>query len=207
MSRVYVVGGLKGGVGKTTTAVFLSLALGRLGHRTALVDADPVSQSARSWCRDAHRAGTPMPFDHYTMPYASLAEDVTEAVLPGRDRVVIDTGAADVNILRAACSLAHTVLLVSGPTRGELKRVAPTLATARILAAETGRHVQAAVLITKAQRSSRLADDARTALREAGIPEFTTRIADEMLYRDADGRRPANLAGYTVLAHELENTP
>ncbi|MBL0218113.1 MAG: P-loop NTPase [Myxococcales bacterium] len=40
VARIVAVAGGKGGVGKSTVAANLSLAIGRLGHRVALVDAD-----------------------------------------------------------------------------------------------------------------------------------------------------------------------
>ncbi|MEO7096089.1 MAG: P-loop NTPase, partial [Polyangiales bacterium] len=38
--RMVAIAGGKGGVGKSTVAANLALAIGRLGHRVALVDAD-----------------------------------------------------------------------------------------------------------------------------------------------------------------------
>jgi flagellar biosynthesis protein FlhG len=38
--RIIAIAGGKGGVGKSTVAVNLALAIGRLGHRVSLVDAD-----------------------------------------------------------------------------------------------------------------------------------------------------------------------
>lgn len=42
------IGNIKGGVGKTTSAVYLALGLSRSG-RTLLVDADPEQASAFGW--------------------------------------------------------------------------------------------------------------------------------------------------------------
>ena len=50
--RVLTVAGLKGGVGKTTSAVHLAHALARRGSRVLLVDTDPQG-SALTWSEQA----------------------------------------------------------------------------------------------------------------------------------------------------------
>ena len=51
---------LKGGVGKTTSAIGTAEALARLGHTVTVRDADP-SGAATLWAHKALSAGRPLP--------------------------------------------------------------------------------------------------------------------------------------------------
>ena len=56
--RIVAVGGGKGGVGKSTVAANLALAIGRLGHRVALVDADLGAANLHTMLGALHPAST-----------------------------------------------------------------------------------------------------------------------------------------------------
>jgi len=61
MVRIISIVNTKGGVGKTTTAVYLATALS-CQDRVVLLDADPQG-SATSWATDAFEAGDQLDFE------------------------------------------------------------------------------------------------------------------------------------------------
>lgn len=79
------IANLKGGVGKTTTAVYIAAGLHRTG-RTLLVDADPQA-SALLWAQ----ADPIWPFPVTGMPVPALHRDLA-GIAAGFDHVVVDTG-------------------------------------------------------------------------------------------------------------------
>ncbi|MBG9328868.1 tetraacyldisaccharide 4'-kinase [Corynebacterium belfantii] len=56
---VIAISNLKGGTGKTTTAILLATALTRLGYTATVVDLDPQG-SATEWAHLAAESGTPL---------------------------------------------------------------------------------------------------------------------------------------------------
>jgi chromosome partitioning protein len=110
---IVAVAALKGGVGKTTTAVYLSaLASGGGRRAVTLVDADPQA-SAADWLESAEEEGL--------LGAVELAEAPTERLLNkaltsiDEDAVVIvDTPPGDERLLQKALDLADVVVV---PTR------------------------------------------------------------------------------------------
>lgn len=96
----------KGGVGKTTLAVHLSMALALRGQRVLLVDADPQG-SALDW--SASRQAEPR-FAVIGLPTKNLHREV-QAHVPNYDVIVID-GPPRVNELARAAIMAADIVIV-----------------------------------------------------------------------------------------------
>jgi chromosome partitioning protein len=123
-ARVIVVGNEKGGSGKSTVAMHISIALLKLGHRVATLDLDTRQKSfttyvenRRTWIsRVNHALQTP---DHFTFEHGSEADeaagctalaDKIDALAETYDYVVIDTPGRDGSLARLAHSMADTLV-------------------------------------------------------------------------------------------------
>ena len=71
---------LKGGVGKTTSAIGTAEALARLGHTVTVRDADP-SGAATLWAHKALSAGRPLPFGVEVVNRFTVAAPAEEGLL------------------------------------------------------------------------------------------------------------------------------
>ncbi len=113
------VSNVKGGVGKTTTAVYLAAVAAEQGKDVVLVDADPHASSA-IWLEER-------PIDGVTVIEAPSERILTRALRTDDALVVIDTPPGDERLVRAAIDAADSVVI---PTRAggvEFPRVVTTL--------------------------------------------------------------------------------
>jgi chromosome partitioning protein len=123
-ARVIVVGNEKGGSGKSTVAMHISIALLKLGHRVATLDLDTRQKSftsyvenRRAWISRVNHA-LQMP-NHLTFEHGSEADeaagctalaDKIDALAETYDYVVIDTPGRDGSLARLAHSMADTLV-------------------------------------------------------------------------------------------------
>ena len=186
---------LKGGTGKTTSAVHLASGLGRRG-RTLLIDADPQG-SATEW---ALLIGDECPFTLRTDAHPDLHRRLPD-IERGFEHVVIDTPPGHDSIVRAAVLAATDVLIPLAPTLMDVNRLRPTIemiATLEKLNAPTLR-----VLLTKVRYNTRTAHLAREMLVGFGMPVVDAEIPLLEAYVTGFGLLPPEGHRYGAVLNEL----
>lgn len=176
----------KGGVAKTTSAVYLAVAAQRRGLDVVLIDADPQG-SALEW---AAAAAGDDPFPFPVVP-ARRPLDVS-----GRQELtIVDTPPGTAQVIQEAIELADLVVVPTGASPLDVRRVWPTL--------EITAHRPTAVLLTGVDLRTRLADEVKTLLEDEGVPAIGTRIVRREGIRRAFGSTPSQLYGYDDVLNEL----
>lgn len=184
-------GNLKGGVGKSTSAVFLACGLARTG-RTLLIDADPQG-SVLSW---SEQAGEDFPCTVIAWATRDLARRVAD-VADDYEHVVIDTGPQNEPLLRQAIRATGEILIPVSPTLMDAGRLGPTFDLVE------EEDISARVLLTKV-RPTRSARDAREGLEAQGLPIMAAEIRLLESYATAVDTVPRDLGEYDAVLAELQ---
>jgi chromosome partitioning protein len=126
-----VVSNIKGGVGKTTTAVYLSAAAVAWGYDpVVLVDADRQASSAQ-WLEER-------PVEGVTVVEAPSERTMTRALSRNDGLVIVDTPPGDERLLQSAAGSADAVVI---PTRAGGVEFSPVLVSLELIPAKTPRGV------------------------------------------------------------------
>jgi chromosome partitioning protein len=126
-----VVANIKGGVGKTTTAVYLSAVAVERGHEPVmLIDADRQASSAE-WLEER-------PFDGVTVVEAPSERTLARAMSRHDGLAVIDGPPGDTRLLEAATRAADAVVI---PTRAAGVEISPVFRTIELIPDSTPRGI------------------------------------------------------------------
>lgn len=156
---ILAVANLKGGTGKTTTAVYLAHFL-----PAVVVDADPQG-SALGWASAVAEDDGDLGVEVVHLPDPKLADR-----LPKADRLVIDCSPRDHRITDAAMAVADLVVIPTATTAADMDRTWATLD----LAAQLG--TPAAVLLVKVRAGTRSLAAAVEALADEQVTLLDARI-------------------------------
>ena len=180
---IVVVAALKGGVGKTTTSVYLAAVASASRRAVTLIDAD-AQASAAEWIEEAEGE----PLEDVSVVEAPTGRLLTRALarIDAEEVGIVDSPPGNERMLESAMSVADCVVI---PTRvGGVET-----ARAEAVFDMVPRKTPAGLVICSARTYTRDYQDAMTAWREAevpvwgSVPERVTIAAGPEDYLAADG--------------------
>lgn len=195
------VGNLKGGTGKSTTAVALALALARGGQRVLLVDADPSNDTSYGWSEYAEEQW-PSNVTAVRWPSQALAKRVRD--MEGTyQHLVIDTGQDEI-ILRQALLVSDTFVIAMAPSANDVHRLNPTIQAAAEVASVNAALIFGVLLVkVNGHPQSVPVRETVAALEEQEIPVWDTRVMLRSAWQTALGTVPSDLLGYEDVLDEI----
>lgn len=192
---ILTIGNVKGGVGKTTLAVNLAIALARSGRDVLLIDGDEQGTAAAfTELRTRERPGG-AGYTAVSLHGATIRTQV-RLLAPKYADIVIDVGGRDTGSLRAALTVADVVLVPVKPRSFDLWGVDQTADLIKE-AREINDRLRAIAVLNEADAQGKDNDAATEALREIEGLE----LAPVMIIRRKAFPNAA-AAGLSVLEYE-----
>lgn len=175
----------KGGTGKTTLAVNLSVAAEKAGHSTVLIDLDPQASAAK-W-KDHREEETPVVV---ATPTSRLKEILTKAEDAGAELAILDTAPHTETSALDAASTAEMVLIPCKPALIDLEAITSTINVIRLA------NVPARIVFNGVPARGDRVDQARTAVKVFDVPCVPCDIGHRIVFVDSYN------AGLTVQEYE-----
>lgn len=175
----------KGGTGKTTLAIHMSVAAEQAGHTAALIDLDPQASATR-W-RDNREVETPAVVSAHA---SRLPETLHLAKEKGATFTVIDTAPHTESAALDAANAAEFVLIPCKPALIDLQAIGSTINLIKIA------DKPARVVMNVVPPHGDLGEQARMAIKHYGVPCAPCNVGQRIAFNHA------YTAGLTVQEYE-----
>lgn len=189
--KVIAVLNQKGGAGKTTIATHLARALQLSGADVLLIDSDPQG-SARDW--SAVRDDNPITVVGIDRP--TIERDLKS--LARKDYVIIDGAPQASNLAVSAIKAADFILIPVQPSPYDIWAASDLVDLVRQRIDMTDGKLQAAFVISRAIKGTKISGEVGGALEGYGLPVLEARVTQRVLY-------PSSAANGTTVLDEQPN--
>lgn len=185
-----VITNTKGGVGKTTTALYLAEAIRRSGRSVEVWDADPQG-SAIAWSDYAEGDGQPLSF-----PVIGIHPRKVTQSSAGDMWTVVDTAPGDPTTINAAITRADLVIIPTGPGGADVDRAVETMNG-------TPADVPALLLLNSYSKSEKESWETWRSIKTSDMAAFDTRIPRRAAIQRSYGKPIDELFGFEDLLDEI----
>lgn len=185
-----VITNTKGGVGKTTTALYLAEAIRRSGRTVEVWDADPQG-SAIAWSDYAEAEGAPLSF-----PVIGIHPRKVSQPAAGETWTIVDTAPGDPTTINAAISRADLVIIPTGPGGADVDRAVETMNG-------TPADMPALLLLNSYSKAEKESWETWRSIQSSDMAAFDTRIPRRAAIQRSYGKPIDELFGFEHLLDEI----